>query len=111
VLETAPIDLRPGLYTGIDLCRNSNRTSTAPDLDPWGVCAPPWTLNAPQKIPPSESAAIWLKTIVSSNDEMGQKGLAGFSLEHFTCNAKRLSGMTAPKLAGWIDLQDSTVGI
>jgi hypothetical protein len=72
----------PGLYTGMDVFRNSDRTSTASDLDPWGVCAPPWTQNAPQKIPPSESAAIWLKNIVSSNHEMGRKGLAGSALEH-----------------------------
>jgi hypothetical protein len=52
------------------------------DLDPWGVCAPPGTLNAPHKIPLSESAAIWLETIVSSNDEMGRKGLSGSALEH-----------------------------
>jgi hypothetical protein len=74
--------MRPGLYTGMDVCRNSDRTSTTLDLDPWGVCAPPGTLNAPQKIPPSESAAIWLETIVSSNDEMGRKGLSGSALEH-----------------------------
>jgi hypothetical protein len=74
--------MRPGLYTGMDVCRNSDRTSTTLDLDPWGVCAPPGTLNVPQKIPPLESAAIWLKMIISSNGEMGRKGLSRSTLEH-----------------------------
>jgi hypothetical protein len=48
--------------------------SYALDLDPWGVGAPPGSLNAPQMIPPTESAAIGLKTIASPNAELGQKG-------------------------------------
>jgi hypothetical protein len=54
--------------------------SEALDLDPWGVCAPPGTLDAPQMIPPTESAAIGLKTIVSPNAELGRKGFPGSAL-------------------------------
>jgi hypothetical protein len=92
--------MRPGLYTGMDVCRNSDRTSTALDLDPWGVCAPPGTLNAPQKIPPSESAAIWLETIVSSNDEMGRKGLSGSALEHLHATPNVCPEQLRPE---WLD--------
>jgi hypothetical protein len=55
----------------------SDLASEVLDLDPWGVCAPPGTLDAPQMIPPTESAAIWLKTIVSPNVELGRKGFPG----------------------------------
>jgi hypothetical protein len=51
----------------------SDMVSKALDLDPQGVCAPPRTLDVPQMIPPTESAAIGLKTIVSPNAELGQK--------------------------------------
>ena len=54
--------------------------SEALDLDPWGVCAPLGTLDAPQMIPPTEFAAIGLKTIVSPNVELGQKGFPKSSL-------------------------------
>jgi hypothetical protein len=57
----------------MDECRISDLVSEALDLDPWGVCAPPGTLDAPQRIPPTESDAIWLKTIVSPNAELGRK--------------------------------------
>jgi hypothetical protein len=93
--------MHPGLYTGMDVCRNSDRTSTALDLDPWGVCAPPGTLNAPQKIPPSESAAIWLETIVSSNDEMGRKGLSRSALEHLHATPNVCPEQL--RLNGWMD--------
>jgi hypothetical protein len=81
VLEIAPMDAPWSLYW------NGCLSELGSDLydtgsGPLGVCAPPRTLNAPQKIPPSESAAIWLETIVSSNDEMGRKGLSGSALEH-----------------------------
>jgi hypothetical protein len=59
----------------------SNPVSKALDLDPWGVGAPPGALDAPKRIPPTESAAIWLKTIVSPNKEMGQKDLSGSTLK------------------------------
>jgi hypothetical protein len=59
----------------MDECRISDLVSEALDLDPWGVCAPSRTLDAPQRIPPTESAAIGLKTIVSPNAELGRKGL------------------------------------
>ena len=72
----------------------------APDLDPWGVCAPPWALNVPQKIPPSESAAIWIKTIVSSNDEMCRKSLAGSALEHLHATPNVCPEWLRPK---WLD--------
>jgi hypothetical protein len=58
----------------------SDLVSEALDLDPWGVCAPPGTLDAPQMIPPTESAAIELKTIVSPNAELGRKGFPGSAL-------------------------------
>jgi hypothetical protein len=93
--------MRPGLYTGMDVCRNSDRTSTALDLDPWGVCAPPGTLNAPQKIPPSESAAIWLETIVSSNDEMGRKGLSGSAWN--ICMQRQMSVRNDCALNSWMN--------
>jgi hypothetical protein len=93
--------MRPSLYTGMDVYRNSDRTSTALDLDPWGVCAPPGTLNAPQKIPPTESAAIWLETIVSSNDEMGRKGLSGSALE--LCMQRQMSVWNNCALNGWMN--------
>jgi hypothetical protein len=60
----------------MDECRISDPVSKALDLDPWGVCAPPGALDAPKRIPPTESATIWLKTIVSPNKEMGQKDLS-----------------------------------
>ena len=62
-------------------CRISNLVSKALDLDPWGVCAPPGALDAPQRIPPTESAAIWPKMIVSLNKEMGRKDLSGSTLK------------------------------
>jgi hypothetical protein len=64
----------------MDECRISDLVSEALDLDPWGVCAPPGTLDAPQRIPPTESAAIGLKTIVSPNAELGRKDLPGSAL-------------------------------
>jgi hypothetical protein len=65
----------------MDDCRISDLIPEALDLDPWGVCAPPGTLDAPQRIPPTESATIWLKTIVSPNKEMGRKDLFGSALK------------------------------
>jgi hypothetical protein len=62
-------------------CRISNMVSKALDLDPWGVCAPPGEMDAPQRIPPMEFATIWLKTIVSPNKEMGRKDLSGSTLK------------------------------
>jgi hypothetical protein len=62
-------------------CRISNLVSKALDLDPWGVCAPPGALDAPQRIPPTEFATIWLKTIVLPNKEMGWKDLSGSALK------------------------------
>jgi hypothetical protein len=41
---------------------------------------PPGTLDAPQRIPPTEFAAIGIKTIVSPNAELGQKDLPGSAL-------------------------------
>jgi hypothetical protein len=65
----------------MDVCRISDLTPAALDLDPWGVCTPLGTLNVLQNIPPMESTTIWLKTIISSNDEMGQKDLSGSALK------------------------------
>jgi hypothetical protein len=65
----------------MDVCRISDLTPEALDLDPWGVRTPPRTLDAPKRIPPTESTAIWLKTIVSPNKEMGQKDLSGSALK------------------------------
>ena len=69
-------------------CRISNLIPEALDLDPWGVCAPPGALDAPQRIPPMESVVIWLKTIISPNKEMGRKDLSGSALKtlHATTN-------------------------
>jgi hypothetical protein len=61
----------------MDECRISDPASEVLDLDPWGVCAPPGTLDAPQMIPLTESTAIGLKTIVSPNAELGRKGFPG----------------------------------
>jgi hypothetical protein len=61
-------------------CRILNLVFEALDLDPWGVCAPPGALDAPQRIPPTKSAAIWLKMIVLPNKEMGRKYLPGSAL-------------------------------
>jgi hypothetical protein len=58
----------------------SDLVSEALDLDPWGVCAPPETLDAPQMISPMELAAIGLKTIVLPNVELGQEGFLGSTL-------------------------------
>jgi hypothetical protein len=69
----------------MDEFRISYLVSEALDLDPWGVCAPPGTLDAPQRIPPTKSDAIWLKTIVSPNAELGQKELLRSTL-HATPN-------------------------
>jgi hypothetical protein len=55
----------------MDECQILDLVSEALDLDPWRVCAPPGTLDAPQRIPQTESDAIWLKTIVSPNAELG----------------------------------------
>jgi hypothetical protein len=93
--------MRPGLYTGMDVCRNSDRTSTTLDLDPWGVCAPLGTLNVPQKIPPTESAAIWLETIVSSNDEMGRKGFS--DLPWNICMQRQMSVQNDCALNSWMN--------
>jgi hypothetical protein len=54
--------------------------SDALDLDPWGVCAPPGSLDAPQMIPPTESSAIGLKMIALPNAELGRKGFPGSAL-------------------------------
>jgi hypothetical protein len=64
----------------MDECRISDLVSKALNLEPWGVCAPPGTLDAPQRIPPTESTAIGLKTIVSPNAELGWKDLPGSAL-------------------------------
>jgi hypothetical protein len=73
----------------------SDMVSEALDLDPWGVCAPPGTLDAPQMIPPTESAAIGLKTIVSPNVELGQEGFPRSALI-LVCNLKCPAGRVAP---------------
>jgi hypothetical protein len=61
----------------MDECQISDLVSEALDLDPCEVCAPPGTLDAPQRIPPTESTDIGLKMIVPPNKEMGQKDLPG----------------------------------
>jgi hypothetical protein len=58
----------------------SDMVSEALDLDPWGVFTPPRTLNVPQMIPPTKSAAMGLKTIISPNVELGRKGFPRSSL-------------------------------
>jgi hypothetical protein len=58
----------------------SDLVSEALDLDPWGVCAPPGTLDAPQMIPPTESVVIGLETIVSPNAELGREGFPRYAL-------------------------------
>jgi hypothetical protein len=65
----------------MDEYRISDPVSKALDLDPWGVCAPPGALDVPKRIPPMESAAIWLKMIVLPNKEMGRKDLSGSALK------------------------------
>jgi len=55
----------------------SDLASEVLDLDPWGFCASHGTLDVPQMIPPTKSATIGLKTIVSPNAELGRKGLPG----------------------------------
>jgi hypothetical protein len=62
-------------------CQISNLVSKALDLDPWGVCTPPGALDEPQRILPMESAAIFLKTVMSPNKETGQKDLPGSALK------------------------------
>jgi hypothetical protein len=37
-------------------------------------------LYAPQRIPPTEYTAIWIKMIISPNKEMGQKDFPGSAL-------------------------------
>jgi hypothetical protein len=69
------------MQTEMDEYRISDPVSNALDLDPWGVCAPLGALDAPNRIPPTESAAIWLKTIVSPNKEMGRKDLSESALK------------------------------
>jgi hypothetical protein len=62
---------------------------------PEGVCAPPGSLDAPQMIPPTESAAIGLKTIVSPNAELG-RGFPRICSECSVCNLKCIAGRVAP---------------
>jgi hypothetical protein len=50
------------------------------DLDPWGVCTPPGTLDVPQMIPPMESSSIGLKMTISPNEELGWEGFPRSSL-------------------------------
>jgi hypothetical protein len=65
----------------MDECRISDLVSEALDLNPWGVCVPPGTLDMPQRIPPMESTAIGLKMIISPNEaKLGQKDLPGSAL-------------------------------
>jgi hypothetical protein len=85
----------------MDVCWISDLTPAALDQDPWGVCAPPGTLNAPKNIPPTESAAIWLKMIVSPDDEMGRKGLSGSALE--LCMQRQMSVRNNCALNGWMN--------
>jgi hypothetical protein len=84
----------------MDECRISDLVSEALDLDPWGVCAPPGTLDAPQRIPPTESDAIWLKTIVSPNAELGRKELLGSAL--ILCMQPQMSVRKSCALNGWM---------
>jgi hypothetical protein len=84
----------------MDECRISDLVSEALDLDPWGVCAPPGTLDAPQRIPPMESDAIWLKTIVSPNAELGRKELLGSAL--ILCMQPQMSVQKSCALNGWM---------
>jgi hypothetical protein len=79
----------------MDECQISDLVSEALDLDPWGVCMPLGTLDAPQRIPPTKSTAIGLKMIVSPNAELGRKDFPGSSL--ILCiKPKYLFGGVAP---------------
>jgi hypothetical protein len=64
----------------MDECKISYFVSEALDLDPWGVCIPPGTLDVPQMIPPMESSIVGLKMIISPNVELGREGFPRFSL-------------------------------
>jgi hypothetical protein len=85
----------------MDVCQISDLTPMTLDLDPWGVCASLGIMNVPQNIPPMESAAIWLKTIVSSNDEMGRKDLSGSALK--LCMQRQMSVWNNCALNGWMN--------
>jgi hypothetical protein len=84
----------------MDEWRISNLVSKALDLDPWGVCAPPGTLDAPQRIPPTESNPIWLKMIISPNPKLGQKEFLGSSL--IVCMQPQMSVRKSYALNGWM---------
>jgi hypothetical protein len=84
----------------MDDCRISDLIPEALDLDPWGVCTPPGTLDAPQRIPPMESDAIWLKTIVLPNAELGRKDLPGSAL--ILCMQPQMSVQKCCALNGWM---------
>jgi hypothetical protein len=84
----------------MDECRISDLVSEALDLDPWGVCAPPGTLDAPQRIPPTEFDAIWLKMIVSPNAELGRKELLGSAL--ILCMRPQMFVRKSCALNGWM---------
>ena len=78
----------------------SDLVSEALDLDPWGVCAPPKTLDAPQRIPPTKSVAIGLKTIVSPNAELGRKGFPESAL--ILCMQPQMFVQKSCTLNGWM---------
>jgi hypothetical protein len=70
------------------------------DLDPWGVCTPLGTLDAPQMIPPMEYSAIGLKMIISPNAELGRKGFPRSSL--MLCLQPQMSCRKSCTLNGWM---------
>jgi hypothetical protein len=84
----------------MDECRISDLASEVLDLDPWGVCAPPGTLDMPQMIPLMESTAIGLKTIVLPNEELGRKGFLGSVL--MLCLQPQMYYWKSCALNGWM---------
>jgi hypothetical protein len=60
----------------------------------------PGALDVPQRIPPTESDAIWLKTIVSPNAELGRKDLLGSAL--ILCMQPQMSVWKSCALNGWM---------
>jgi hypothetical protein len=60
----------------------------------------PGTMDAPQRIPPTESDAIWLKMIVSPNAELGQKDSPRSAL--ILCMQPQMYVRKSCALNGWM---------
>ena len=110
VLETAPIDAPWSLYW------NGCLSELGSDLygtgsGPLGGLRPSWDTECAPK-----DSTVGICCYMARNDRLvkrwnGSEGFVRICPGTSACNAKCLSGMTAPWIAGWIDLQDSTIRI